>query len=45
MKLPEEVKSHSSKWLKTKDSVLSNFYWQNARLNDAVGQGYGAFFC
>lgn len=43
MKLLEEVKSHSSKWLKTKDSILSNFYWQNAHLNDAVGQGYGAF--
>ncbi|HRN55698.1 MAG TPA: IS200/IS605 family transposase [Agriterribacter sp.] len=34
MKLLEEVKSHSSKWMKTKDSLLSNFYWQN---------GYGAF--
>jgi REP element-mobilizing transposase RayT len=34
MKLLEEVKSHSSKWMKTKDRSLSNFYWQN---------GYGAF--
>lgn len=34
MKLLEEVKSHSSKWMKTKDSSLSNFYWQD---------GYGAF--
>lgn len=34
MKLLEEVKSHSSKWLKTKDITLKNFYWQN---------GYGAF--
>ncbi len=34
MKLVEEVKSHSSKWMKTKDASLSNFYWQN---------GYGAF--
>lgn len=34
MKLLEEVKSHSSKWIKTKDRSLSNFYWQN---------GYGAF--
>ena len=33
-KLLEEVKSHSSKWIKTKDSSLKNFYWQN---------GYGAF--
>lgn len=34
MKLLEEVKSHSSKWMKTKDTTLKNFYWQN---------GYGAF--
>jgi len=34
MKLIEEVKTHSSKWVKTKGADLSNFYWQN---------GYGAF--
>jgi putative transposase len=34
MKLLEEVKSHSSKWMKTKDFSLNNFYWQD---------GYGAF--
>lgn len=34
MKLLEEVKSHSSKWLKTKDESMKNFYWQD---------GYGAF--
>jgi putative transposase len=34
MKLLEEVKSHSSKWMKTKGKELKNFYWQN---------GYGAF--
>jgi REP element-mobilizing transposase RayT len=34
MKLLEELKSHSSKWIKTKDIALSNFYWQD---------GYGAF--
>jgi REP element-mobilizing transposase RayT len=34
MKLLEEVKSHSSKWIKTKDEKLNNFYWQD---------GYGAF--
>jgi len=34
MNLLEELKSHSSKWMKTKDENLSNFYWQN---------GYGAF--
>jgi len=34
MNLLEEVKSHSSKWMKTKDYSLNNFYWQD---------GYGAF--
>ena len=34
MNLLEEVKSHSSKWMKTKGKELKNFYWQN---------GYGAF--
>lgn len=34
MKLIEDVKSNSSKWIKTLDPSLQNFYWQN---------GYGAF--
>jgi len=34
MKLLEEVKSHSSKWVKTKGEQFRSFYWQN---------GYGAF--
>ena len=34
VKLVGEVKLHSSKWMKTKDDKLKNFYWQN---------GYGAF--
>ncbi|MCW3092127.1 MAG: tnpA [Ferruginibacter sp.] len=34
IKLLEEVKCHSSKWMKTKDDSLKNFYWQD---------GYGAF--
>jgi hypothetical protein len=34
MKLVEEVKSHSSKWIKTKGDDYRNFYWQD---------GYGAF--
>lgn len=34
MKLMEEMKSHSSKWIKTKGAEFSNFYWQD---------GYGAF--
>lgn len=34
MKLLEEVKSHSSKWVKTKGEEYKNFYWQD---------GYGAF--
>lgn len=29
-----DLKSHSSKWIKTKDERLKEFYWQN---------GYGAF--
>ena len=34
VKLLEEVKSHSSKWVKTLDKSLHHFYWQD---------GYGAF--
>lgn len=34
MKLLEEVKSHSSKWIKTKGDQYKNFYWQ---------RGYGSF--
>ncbi len=34
MKLVEEIKAHSSKWIKTKGIQYANFYWQN---------GYGAF--
>ena len=34
IRLVEKVKSHSSKWIKTKDESLENFYWQD---------GYGAF--
>ncbi len=34
MKLIEELKTHSSKWIKTKSDKFSNFYWQ---------RGYGAF--
>ena len=34
MKLVEEVKSHSSKWVKTMGNEYSNFYWQD---------GYGGF--
>ena len=34
MKLIEEVKTHSSKWIKTKGDKWKNFYWQH---------GYGAF--
>jgi REP element-mobilizing transposase RayT len=29
MKLVEAVKSHSSKWIKTQDKKLKNFYWQD----------------
>ncbi len=34
MKLLEEIKKQSSKWIKTKDKQFSNFYWQD---------GYGIF--
>jgi putative transposase len=34
MKLMEEIKKQSSKWIKTKDRVYSGFYWQD---------GYGIF--
>lgn len=34
IKLVEELKSHSSKWMKTKGANYGAFYWQN---------GYGAF--
>src|SRR5688572_27581931 len=34
MKLVEEIKSHSSKWIKTKGVAYHNFHWQD---------GYGAF--
>ncbi len=34
MKLLEEIKSNSSKWIKTKGEEFANFYWQD---------GYGAF--
>ncbi len=34
VKLLEELKSHSSKWIKAKDKSLKGFYWQD---------GYGAF--
>ncbi len=29
MKLLEELKSHSSKWIKTKDESLENYYCQD----------------
>ena len=34
MKLIEEVKKNSSKWIKAKGEQYANFYWQN---------GYGGF--
>ena len=34
MKLLEEIKKQSSKWIKTKGRAYSNFYWQD---------GYGIF--
>jgi REP element-mobilizing transposase RayT len=34
VKVVEEVKAHSSRWIKDKDDAYRNFYWQ---------KGYGAF--
>ncbi|WP_121353932.1 IS200/IS605 family transposase [Flavisolibacter nicotianae] len=34
VKVVEEIKAHSSKWIKTKGDAYQNVYWQN---------GYGAF--
>ncbi|KFF20834.1 IS200/IS605 family transposase [Chryseobacterium sp. JM1] len=34
MKLVQEIKAHSSKWMKTKGPQYENFFWQD---------GYGAF--
>lgn len=34
VKVVEQIKSHSSSWMKTKGTEYSNFYWQ---------KGYGAF--
>jgi putative transposase len=34
IKLLEELKAHSSKWIKTVNERYNNFYWQD---------GYGAF--
>ena len=34
MTLIEKLKTHSSKWIKTKGSGFKNFYWQH---------GYGSF--
>jgi REP element-mobilizing transposase RayT len=33
----EEVKKSSSKWMKTKSTDLSNFYWQNGYAGFSVG--------
>jgi putative transposase len=41
MKLLEEIKKQSSKWIKPKGKAYSNFYWQDACL--PARQGYGIF--
>ena len=40
--LVRDMKSGSSTFIK-KQGWVSNFEWQDARLNDKVGQGFGAF--
>ena len=39
MKLIEELKSHSSKWIKTKDNKYQKFYWQNGYGSVSVNPG------
>ena len=39
----QNIKQDSSKWINRKKFTREKFEWQEARLNDAVGQGYGAF--
>ena len=36
MKLIEELKAHSSKWIKTKGEDYQNFYWQNCYVGFSV---------
>jgi len=38
MKLVEELKSHSSKWIKTKGTNFQKFYWQNGYAGFSVNQ-------
>ena len=40
-KLVEEIKRHSSRWIKTKSSYYNKFAWQGACL--PAWQGYGGF--
>jgi putative transposase len=39
----QNVKTESSKWINNQKLTPGKFGWQDARLNDAVGQGYRAF--
>lgn len=41
--LIQNVKTESSKWIKAQKFCSNPFAWQEARLNDVVGQGYGSF--
>lgn len=38
MKLVEELKSHSSKWIKTKGQSYKKFYWQNGYAGFSIHQ-------
>lgn len=40
MELVKKLKSNSSRWLKTKDSKLSNFRWQGGYAAYSVGMNY-----
>jgi putative transposase len=39
----KEIKVESNEFITSKKWIRSDFNWQEARLNDAVGQGYGVF--
>ena len=41
--LIQVVKSESTKWVNDTNHSFQKFAWQDARLPDAVGQGFGGF--
>ena len=41
--LMQDIKGSSSKWINEKKFIKEKFEWQQARPDDLVGRGYGAF--